>query len=125
MSAAQKSRVTEPLKSIETGDSGPVAHLLNFSRNSRRLNAGLSSCSRTHGCDDWLGCPICALRAVLAARGTAWKNAQIYFLTSLPASISDNQPNAAPSTIDPTVGTSASIGAIPLSRIRPAADAKP
>jgi hypothetical protein len=45
-------------------------------------------------------------RSAGRARGTRHgpQNTQIYFLTSLPASISDNQPNAAPSTIDPIVG---------------------
>ena len=48
-----------------------------------------------------------------------------HFLVSLPAIISDTQPNKAPMTIEAIVGTIASIGARGFNRISPATDAKP
>ena len=48
-----------------------------------------------------------------------------HFLVSLPATISDTQPNKAPMMIDAIVGTIASTGDRGFNRISPATDAKP
>ena len=48
-----------------------------------------------------------------------------HFLVSLPATISDTQPNKAPMMIEAIVGTIASAGGRGFNRISPATDAKP